>query len=396
MVLMDRIQPRLRLHTFLATESAKIPIVMNVDESRVNLLDLDEAGLRAFFESIGEKPFRAQQVMKWVYHHAVTDIDEMTNLGIALREKLQAKAEIRLPEILREQRSNDGTVKWLIGFHGGNAVETVYIPEPKRGTLCVSSQVGCALNCSFCSTGAQGFARNLTTSEIIGQVWLAANALGHEKHGQRRITNVVMMGMGEPLLNFDAVMSAMALMRHDLGFGFGAKRVTLSTAGLIPGIQRLRETIDVALAVSLHAPVDDVRTQLVPLNRKYPIAELMQACRDYVSDKHKRTVTFEYTLIDGVNDHPEHARKLVKLLRTVPSKLNLIPFNPFPGTQYRCSTKERIDQFQKIVMRGGLIATVRKTRGEDIDAACGQLVGKVLDRTKRSERIKLQMAENTP
>ena len=366
---------------------------MKTADKRVNLLDFDEAGLRAFFESIGEKPVRAQQVLKWVFHHAQTDIGAMTDLGIALRQKLESIAEIRLPEIIREQRSTDGTVKWLIGFHGGNAVETVYIPEPKRGTLCVSSQVGCALNCSFCSTGAQGFARNLSTSEIIGQVWLAAQSLGHERNGQRRITNIVMMGMGEPLLNFDAVVPALSLMRNDLGFGFAAKRVTLSTAGLVPGIHRLRETIDVALAVSLHSPLDDVRTELVPLNRKYPIAELMQACRDYVSDKHKRTVTFEYTLIDGINDHPEHARKLVKLLRTVPSKLNLIPFNPFPGTRYHCSTPERIAKFQEIVMQGGLIATVRKTRGEDIDAACGQLVGKVLDRTKRSERIKLKMAE---
>ena len=369
---------------------------MKTMTDRVNLLDFDEAGLRAFFESIGEKPFRAQQVLKWVYHHAETDIDAMTDMGIALRRKLNLIAEIKLPEILREQRSIDGTVKWLIGFHGGNAVETVFIPEPKRGTLCVSSQVGCALNCSFCSTGAQGFARNLTTAEIIGQVWLAASALKDERNGQRRITNIVMMGMGEPLLNFDAVIPAMSLMRSDLGFGFAARRVTLSTAGLVPGIKRLSETIDVALAVSLHSPVDDVRTELVPLNRKYPIAELMQACRDYVSDKHKRSVTFEYTLIDGVNDHPEHARKLVKLLRTVPSKLNLIPFNPFPGTQYRCSSEARIAEFQQIVMQGGLIATVRKTRGEDIDAACGQLVGKVNDRTKRSERIKLKMTEISP
>jgi 23S rRNA (adenine2503-C2)-methyltransferase len=380
----------------LAHKTANSQAVVGTATARVNLLDFDEAGLRAYFESIGEKPFRAQQVLKWVFHHAETDIGAMTDLGIALRKKLELIAEIRLPEILREQRSNDGTVKWLIGFQGGNAVETVYIPEPKRGTLCVSSQVGCALNCSFCSTGAQGFARNLTCGEIIGQVWLAAKSLGHERNGQRRITNIVMMGMGEPLLNFEAVVSAMSLMRNDLGFGFAAKRVTLSTAGLVPGIHRLRETLDVALAVSLHSPVDEVRTELVPLNRKYPIAELMQACRDYVSEKHKRTVTFEYTLIDGVNDHPEHARKLVKLLRTVPSKLNLIPFNPFPGTKYRCSSEERILQFQKIVMRGGLIATVRKTRGEDIDAACGQLVGKVQDRTKRSERIKLKMAESTP
>jgi len=368
---------------------------VNATESRLNLLDFDEAGLREFFLSIGEKPFRAQQILKWVFHHSVTDFNAMTDLGVALRQKLDRVAEIRLPEILHEQVSTDGTVKWLIGFRGGNAVETVFIPEPKRGTLCVSSQVGCALNCTFCSTGAQGFARNLTTAEIIGQVWLAARALGHERNGVRRITNVVMMGMGEPLLNFDAVAPALSLMRSDLGFGFAAKRVTVSTAGMVPGINRLRDTIDVALAVSLHAPVDEVRTELVPLNRKYPIAELMQACRDYVSDKHKRSVTFEYTLIDGVNDFPEHARKLVKLLRTVPSKLNLIPFNPFPGTRYRCSSQDRIDRFQEIVMQGGLIATVRKTRGEDIDAACGQLVGKVKDRTKRSERIKMKMAEIT-
>jgi 23S rRNA (adenine2503-C2)-methyltransferase len=368
---------------------------VNAIKSRLNLLDFDEAGLRDFFVSIGEKPFRAQQILKWIYHHAVTDFEAMTDLGIALRQKLGLIAEIKLPQILREQRSVDGTVKWLIGFHGGNAVETVYIPEPKRGTLCVSSQVGCALNCSFCSTGAQGFARNLGTAEIIGQVWLAAQALGHERNGERKITNVVMMGMGEPLLNFDAVVPALSLMRNDLGFGFAAKRVTVSTAGLVPGIYRLRDTIDVALAVSLHSPLDEVRTELVPLNRKYPIAELLQACRDYVSDKHKRTVTFEYTLLNDVNDHPEQARKLVKLLRTVPGKLNLIPFNPFPGTRYRCSTQERIDQFQEIVMQGGLIATVRKTRGGDIDAACGQLVGKVQDRTKRSARIKLRMAEIT-
>ncbi|MGB7453219.1 MAG: 23S rRNA (adenine(2503)-C(2))-methyltransferase RlmN [Lysobacterales bacterium] len=369
---------------------------MNAIASRINLLDFDEAGLRVFFQSIGEQPFRAQQILKWVYHHAQTDFAAMTDLGIALRQKLSLIAEIKLPEILREQRSIDGTVKWLIGFYGGNAVETVYIPEPKRGTLCVSSQVGCALNCSFCSTGAQGFARNLTTGEVIGQVWLAAQALGHERNGKRQITNIVMMGMGEPLLNFDAVLPALSLMRSDLGFGFAAKRVTVSTAGLVPGIYRLRDSIDVALAVSLHAPVNDVRTELVPLNRKYPIAELMQACRDFVSEKHKRTVTFEYTLIDGVNDHPEHARKLVKLLRTVPSKLNLIPFNPFPGTLYRCSSQDRINRFQEIVMQGGIIAMVRKTRGEDIDAACGQLVGKVQDRTKRSERIKIKMAETTP
>jgi 23S rRNA (adenine2503-C2)-methyltransferase len=363
---------------------------MTVVASPVNLFDLDQAGLRAFFESIGEKPFRAQQLLKWIYHQRVTDFAAMTNLGLDLRQKLHQVAKIEPPRVLREQVSVDGTTKWLMGFGGGNAVETVFIPEPNRGTLCISSQVGCALNCTFCSTGAQGFSRNLTTAEIIGQVWQAARSLGHERNGQRRITNVVLMGMGEPLLNFDAVVSALSLMRDDLAFGMAAKRVTLSTAGLVPGIDRLRDTIDVALAVSLHAPEDSLRETLVPLNRKYPIRELMRSCADYVSDKHKRTVTFEYTLIDGVNDHPEHARKLVKLLRRLPSKLNLIPFNPFPGTQYRCSPAERIREFQDIVMAGGLIATVRKTRGEDIDAACGQLVGKVLDRTRRSARLRQQ------
>lgn len=363
---------------------------MTVTETRINLFDLDQVQLREFFESIGEKPFRAEQVLKWVYHQGVTDFDQMTNLGIALRQRLSEVAVIEPPRVLSEQLSTDGTTKWLIGFGGGNAVETVFIPEPNRGTLCISSQVGCALNCTFCATGAQGFNRNLSTGEIIGQVWLAAQSLGHQRNGKRRITNVVLMGMGEPLLNFDAVVGALSLMRDDLGFGFAAKRVTLSTAGLVPGIDRLRDTIDVALAVSLHAPEDALRETLVPLNRKYPIKELMRSCADYVSDKHKRSVTFEYTLIDGVNDHPEHARQLVKLLRRLPSKLNLIPFNPFPGTRYRCSPEDRIRKFQEIVMAGGLIATVRKTRGDDIDAACGQLAGKVLDRTRRSQMLREQ------
>lgn len=357
-------------------------------QTRINLLDLDLVRMRDFFVSIGEKPFRAEQVLKWLYHGGVTEFDQMSNLSLALRQRLPQLAVIEPPRILREQKSVDGTVKWLMGFGGSNAIETVFIPEPNRGTLCISSQVGCALNCSFCSTGAQGFSRNLSSGEIIGQVWQAARALGHERNGARRITNVVLMGMGEPLLNFDAVAPALSLLRDDLGFGMAAKRVTLSTAGLVPGIDRLRDTIDVALAVSLHAPEDALREELVPLNRKYPIHELMAACSRYVSEKHKRSVTFEYTLLDGINDHVEHARKLVKLLRRVPSKLNLIPFNPFPGTRYRCSSPERIREFQEIVMAGGLIATVRKTRGDDIDAACGQLVGKVLDRTRRSESLR--------
>ncbi len=363
---------------------------MSGTATHINLLDLDLDQMREFFISMGEKPFRAEQILKWIYHAGITDFSEMTNLSLALRQRLPTLAVIETPRILREQKSNDGTVKWLMGFGGGNAIETVVIPERRRGTLCISSEVGCALNCTFCSTGAQGFSRNLSAGEIIGQVWLAAKALGHERNGVRRITNVVLMGMGEPLLNLDAVLPALSLLRDDLGFGLAAKRVTLSTAGLVPGIDRLRDSIDVALAVSLHAPVDELREELVPLNRKYPIQQLMDACSRYVSDKHKRSVTFEYTLIDGVNDHPEHARELVKLLRRLPSKLNLIPFNPFPGTHYRCSSEKRIRQFQEIVMAGGLIATVRKTRGDDIDAACGQLVGKVLDRTRRSQRIREQ------
>lgn len=361
---------------------------MSGTATRINLMDMDLVRMQEFFVSIGEKPFRAEQLLKWIYHARVTDFGQMTNLSMELRQRLPQLAVIEPPGILREQTSADGTVKWLMGSGTGNAIETVFIPESKRGTLCISSQVGCALNCSFCSTGAQGFSRNLSTSEIIGQVWQAAESLGHERNGTRRITNVVFMGMGEPLLNFDAVLPALSLLRDDLGFGLAAKRVTVSTAGLVPGIDRLRDSIDVALAVSLHAPVDDLRETLVPLNRKYPIKDLMAACSRYAADKHKRSVTFEYTLMDGVNDQPEHAQKLVKLLRKLPSKLNLIPFNPFPGTRYRCSPLPVIREFQEIVMAGGLIATVRKTRGNDIDAACGQLVGKFQDRTRRSERLR--------
>jgi 23S rRNA (adenine2503-C2)-methyltransferase len=367
---------------------------VSAEATRINLLDLDESGLRDFFASIGEKPYRAEQILRWVYHRQELDFEAMTDLGKALRQKLAEVAELRTPRIVSEQVSVDGTVKWLMGLPGGNAVETVFIPEPGRGTLCVSSQVGCALNCTFCSTGAQGFARNLTTAEIIGQVWLAARALGHERNGERRITNVVMMGMGEPLLNFAAVIPALNLMRADLGFGLASRRVTVSTAGLVPGILELKDAVDVALAVSLHAPTDEVREQIVPLNRKYPIAELMDTCRAYLDGQRKRTVTFEYTLLDGVNDSPEQARQLVRLLRKLPSKLNLIPFNPFPGTRYRCSPPERIAAFQNIVREGGLIATVRKTRGDDIDAACGQLAGDFRDRTRRREMLLANQGEH--
>ncbi len=354
----------------------------------VNLLDLDRERFEAFFADLGEKRFRAHQMMKWIYHHHVTDFEAMTDIGRALRARLQDRAEIRLPQMLLEKNSIDGTTKWMLGLPGGNAIETVHIPEPTRGTLCVSSQVGCALNCSFCSTGMQGFNRNLSTGEIIGQVWMASRALGNQTRGNRRITNVVMMGMGEPLLNFEAVIPAMSLMRDDYGFGLASKRVTLSTAGLVPMIDQLSESSDVSLAVSLHAPVDELRDTLVPLNRKYPIAELMAACARYAAARPRSSVTFEYTLMDGINDRPEHARALVRLLRRLPSKLNLIPFNPFQGAPYARSTPEAISTFQRIVMDAGLIATVRRTRGDDIDAACGQLVGKVVDRTRRSRTIR--------
>ncbi len=360
---------------------------------RVNLLDLDRSGMEAFFVDLGEKRFRAHQVMKWIYHHRVDDFERMSDLGKGLRESLRARAEVRAPATTFEKRSADGTCKWLLGLDGGNAIETVFIPEPTRGTLCVSSQVGCGLNCRFCSTATQGFNRNLSTAEIIGQVWVAAHALGNVTHQVRRITNVVMMGMGEPLLNFDNVVRAMSLMRDDLGFGLANKRVTLSTAGLVPMIDQLSEVADVSLAVSLHAPTDALRDELVPLNRKYPIAELMGACRRYQEKRPRSTVTFEYTLLRGVNDHPEHARGLIKLLRRVPSKLNLIPFNPFPGTQYQRSGEDEIRAFQKIVLDAGVLATVRRTRGDDIDAACGQLVGQVLDRTRRSREFRARIQE---
>ncbi len=358
----------------------------------MNLLNFDRAGLEAFFESLGEKRFRAHQLLKWVYHHGVTDFAAMTDFGIRLRTKLEAVAEVAAPKVLMQKVSADGTTKWLIGMPGGNAIETVYIPEPTRGTLCVSSQIGCALNCTFCSTGAQGFNRNLSTAEIIGQVWIAAQALGHNAKDNRRLTNVVMMGMGEPLLNFDAVVPAMNLMRDDFAFGLANKRVTLSTAGMVPGIDKLSEVCDVSLAVSLHAPNDALRSELVPLNKKYPIAQLMAACQRYLQTRPRAAITFEYTLMKGINDHPEHARQLVKLLRKLPSKLNLIPFNPFPGTKYERSDEEAIRRFQTMVMDAGLIATVRRTRGDDIDAACGQLVGDFEDRTRRSSTLRAARA----
>ncbi|MCS3846536.1 23S rRNA (adenine(2503)-C(2))-methyltransferase RlmN [Xanthomonas campestris] len=365
-----------------------------------NLLDLDREGLEHFFaDTLGEARYRAHQVMKWIHHRYVTDFDQMTDLGKALRAKLHQHAEVLVPNVVFDKPSTDGTHKWLLamGTDGKNAIETVYIPDKGRGTLCVSSQVGCGLNCTFCSTATQGFNRNLTTAEIIGQVWVAARHLGNVPHQQRRLTNVVMMGMGEPLMNFDNVVRAMSVMRDDLGYGLASKRVTLSTSGLVPMIDRLATESDVSLAVSLHAANDALRESLVPLNKKYPIAELMESCARYLRGNKKRdSVTFEYTLMKGINDQPEHARQLARLMRQFDNavqskdagKVNLIPFNPFPGTRYERSGETEIRAFQKILLDAQVLTMVRRTRGDDIDAACGQLKGQVMDRTRRQAEFR--------
>lgn len=362
---------------------------MNVklqQHEKVNLLNFDRQGLEKYFTEIGEKPFRAVQLLKWIYQFGVDDFNEMSNLSKSLREKLNQEAEIKLPEIVTEQHSDDGTIKWLLRLDSGNSIETVFIPENDRGTLCISSQVGCALECSFCSTAQQGFNRNLSTAEIISQVVIANRSLKCIPRNERVISNVVLMGMGEPLLNFDNVVAAMNIMLEDNAYGLSKRRVTLSTSGVVPALDRLKEVSDVSLAVSLHATNDELRNELVPINRKYPIKELLAACKRYISGETKRKVTIEYVLLDGVNDKPQHARELVKLLKDLPCKVNLIPFNPFPNSAYGTSSKEAIERFRNIVVKGGLITTTRKTRGEDIDAACGQLAGKVLDKTKRSSR----------
>jgi len=358
------------------------------ESAKTNLLGLTRQDLEAFFAEMGEKAFRASQVMKWIYQFGVDDFDEMTNLSKSLRERLKTVAEIRLPEVVQDMPSRDGTRKWLLKVDETNHIEMVYIPDKERTTLCVSSQVGCTLACSFCSTARQGFNRNLSTAEIVGQVALATRIIGlPENKGERVITNVVMMGMGEPLMNLDNVVKAMDLMKDDLAFGISKRRVTLSTAGVVPGIDELRERSDVSLAVSLHAPNDELRDQLVPINKKYPLKELLASCKRYVEGKPHNRVTFEYVMLAGVNDSPEHARQLVKILRGVPAKVNLIPFNPFPGSPYECSSMKVINAFRDIVMEAGIITVTRKTRGDDIAAACGQLAGKVKDRTRRSERF---------
>jgi 23S rRNA (adenine2503-C2)-methyltransferase len=352
-------------------------------EHKLNLLDFDRQALEAWFLAMGEKRFRAQQILKWIYQLNTDDFEAMTNLGKSLRARLTQDACVVLPEVVSDQDSGDGSRKWLLRLTDGNCIETVHIPERGRGTLCVSSQVGCALNCSFCSTARQGFNRNLTTAEIIGQVVIAGRLLAAGEADVQPVSNVVMMGMGEPLLNFENVVAAMNLMRDDLAFGLSKRRVTLSTAGLVPALDRLRERCDVSLAVSLHAPDDRLRNELVPLNRKYPIRELLAACRRYVAGHARRRVTFEYVMLDGINDSDEHARALIRLLRDMPAKVNLIPFNPFPATQYRRSSPERIDAFRELLTEAGLTTITRKTRGDDIDAACGQLAGRFIDRTRR-------------
>jgi len=342
---------------------------------RTNLLDFTLPRMTEWFAGLGEKPFRAKQVFRWIHQRGVDDFDAMTDLAKSLREKLRATAEVRASAILSEHRSADGTVKWLFDVGVGNGIETVFIPEEDRGTLCVSSQVGCALACGFCSTGRQGFNRDLTVAEIVGQVWEAA------RRGLR-VTNVVMMGMGEPLNNFGPVVEAMSIMLDDHAYGLSRRRVTLSTSGVVPQIRKLKETLPVALAVSLHAPNDAIRSRIMPVNDAYPIAALLAACRDYLEAAPRDFITFEYVMLKGVNDAPEHARELAKLLSSVPSKVNLIPFNPFPDSGFERSDAERVRRFQKILMDAGYVATVRRTRGDDIDAACGQLAGQVVNRMK--------------
>lgn len=356
-------------------------------QRKINLLECDRQDLADFFARIGEKPFRAAQVFQWIHQHGIDSFDAMTNLGKTLRATLQDQAEIKLPEVVLEQTSHDGTRKWLLKLACGNCVETVFIPEAGRGTLCVSSQVGCSLNCTFCATARQGFNRNMTVAEIVAQLWVAFRALGDSPSKDRIITNVVFMGMGEPLLNFDNVVKSIHIMMDDFGYGLSKRRITLSTAGVIPALDRLREVCDVSLAVSLHAPNDALRNELVPLNKKYPIKDLLAACKRYVADKPHRRVTFEYVMLKGVNDAPEHARELAAILRDVPAKVNLIPFNPFPQVQFERSSRQQIDKFHDVLMAAGFTTITRKTRGDDIDAACGQLAGKVIDRTKRSEKL---------
>ncbi|WP_288532983.1 bifunctional tRNA (adenosine(37)-C2)-methyltransferase TrmG/ribosomal RNA large subunit methyltransferase RlmN [uncultured Haemophilus sp.] len=362
------------------------PLSSETNTKKINLMDLTRQQMREFFAELGEKPFRADQLVKWIYHFGEDNFDNMTNINKKLREKLKAVAEIKAPEVAIEQRSADGTIKWAMQV-GEQQVETVYIPEADRATLCVSSQVGCALACTFCSTAQQGFNRNLTVSEIIGQVWRASKIIGNfGVTGVRPITNVVMMGMGEPLLNVANVVPAMEIMLDDFAYGLSKRRVTLSTSGVVPALDMLRDKIDVALAISLHAPNDELRDEIMPINKKYNIKMLMDSVHRYleVSNANHGKVTIEYVLLDHVNDGTEHAHQLAQVLKNTPCKINLIPWNPFPEAPYGKSSNSRVDRFQKTLMEYGFTVIVRKTRGDDIDAACGQLAGDVIDRTKRT------------
>lgn len=374
------------------------PVILNRNTAqKVNLLGMDLPHLKAFFTDIGEKPFRAVQVLKWIHQFGVDDFNDMTNVSQSLRQRLSEIAEIRPPEVVMEQKASDGTTKWLMRLDGGNSIETVFIPEDNRGTLCISSQVGCALDCGFCSTAKQGFNRNLSSAEIIAQLWVANRMLNEripktdvtalknsQNESRRAITNVVLMGMGEPLLNFDNVVQAVHLMVDDNAYGLSKRRVTISTAGVVPALKRLREECDVSLALSLHAPNDTIRETIVPLNKKYPIKELLDACRYYFSgDTKKKQFTIEYVMLAGINDSTKNAHELASLLRQLPCKINLIPFNPFPESDFKSSKMQVIKQFRDILQKAGYVTMIRKTRGEDIDAACGQLAGKVKDKSRR-------------
>ena len=365
---------------------------------KTNLLGLSASRIGDFLESLGEKRFRGTQILKWIHQYGIDDLSEMTNISKGLRESLAEVAEVVMPEVVSCQDSVDGTRKWLIKVDGGSCIEMVYIPERDRGTLCVSSQIGCALDCSFCATGKQGFARDLTTAEIIGQLWIAAKSFDQfDTKNPRRVTNVVMMGMGEPLMNFNNVVDAMSLMMDDNAYGLSKRRVTLSTAGVVPELDKLGDVSDVSLAISLHAPNDELRNQLVPINRKYPLVDFIDSAKRYLDKMpdNRRKVTVEYTLMDMVNDRDEHAKELSILLRDLPCKINLIPFNPFPGSEYKRVTKVALGRFRDILQNDGYTVTVRTTRGDDIAAACGQLAGEVNDRTKRQERYKKRLQDQS-
>ena len=380
----------------MSQELATTVVSEQPQKEKINLLGFSASRLGEFFEEIGEKRFRATQVIKWIHQEGECDFNAMTNISKELRTKLHDIAEVKLPEVVNCQDSVDGTRKWLIRVDGGSCIEMVYIPERERGTLCVSSQIGCALDCSFCATGKQGFNRDLTAAEIIGQLWIAADSFGQFiPKAKRRVTNVVMMGMGEPLMNFDNVVAAMGIMLEDNAYGLSKRRVTLSTAGVVPQLDKLGDVSDVSLAISLHAPNDELRNQLVPINRKYPLAQFIESAKNYIEKMpdNRRKVTVEYTLMDQVNDRSIHARELVELLKDLPCKINLIPFNSFPGSGYKTVTNTALHRFRDILIAGGYTVMVRTTRGDDIAAACGQLAGEVNDRTKRQARYKKRLDE---